>query len=236
MPKKDDLKTREYYIEECCRLRNKLKNCENRKFENEVYKLRKQLKELREGKKEDVKNNEKTVKYRDLKHKLEEEQSKNDRLLALVKDLKTQLLNIDLKYQNIISEKEKIYKNDKRKIKLLTTSINDFEDFLKQRLSRIFNMEYRDIILFKDNNKISTKTILFDLINIFLSLKLFEINLADYVIDRQDPDTQTDYDTILLFKQCHEFSIALLDKLKFENEIDFQKYDKIIKAFIQNFL
>lgn len=236
MPKKDGLKTREYYMEECCRLRSKLKNCESRKFENEVYKLRKQLKELREGIKEDAKNNEKTVKYRDLKHKLEEEQAKNDRLLSLVKDLKTQLLNIDKKYQIIISGVEKKYKNEMKKEKFLKSSLSELKSFVTERLSRSFGMEYDKILNFQDSCKISTKTIFLDLINIFLSLKLFEMHLSDYIIDRQNPDEKTEYDTILLFKQSHDFSIRVFDKLKFENEIDLKKYAKMIKAFIQNFL
>ena len=41
--KKDEEKTREYYMEECCRLRSKLRNCENNKFESMYYALKRQL-------------------------------------------------------------------------------------------------------------------------------------------------------------------------------------------------
>ena len=44
MPKKDETKDREYYLNECCRLRSRLKNAENNKFESKYYALRNQIK------------------------------------------------------------------------------------------------------------------------------------------------------------------------------------------------
>jgi len=245
MAKKNEEKTREYYMAECDRLRNKLKNCENRKFENEVYSLRRQVKALKEERDRNYiplpkTNTEKVSKasikketYFQLKKQYNEEIAKTSRLSSIVHKLQTERLNIDKYYKTIIDEIERSYKIDTKRVEFLETSLVEIDEFLKKRLTNAFNMEYKNILLFEDQDKISMKTLLLDLVNVFLSLKLFEMHLFDYIIARQDPDEKTEYDTIILIKQCAAYSKELYDLVKNEKQLNFEKYEKLIRKFVK---
>lgn len=234
--KKNEEKTREYYMAECDRLRSRLRNCESRKFEQEVYSLRNQVKKLKEEingnyTPEANSNKAKQQSYNQLKKLYNEELTKTKRLSSMVYKLKTERLNIDNYYKTIIDEIERSYKTDTKRVEFLETSLAEIDEFLKKRLTEAFNLEYGKILSFKDQDKISMNTLLLDLTNVFLSFKLFDMHLFDYIVARQDPDEKTDKDTACLVTWCSVYSKKLYDLLKNESKLNFRKYKELIRKF-----
>lgn len=236
----EEEKDKQYYMDLCYRLRSKLKNSEGRKFEQEVYALRRKLKEYDEKKAKE---------FEMLKNKLKEYQE-------LAKDTKQQdktvyqtnayqqkqMHELKEKNKNFIIEIDRVSKENSRlKSEMLEikNKFNTYQDMIKLAINknkRVLRKDIYELAEHEDKSRISAFTIMFDIENAFIFQKLFEMHIYDYIVDRQNPENKTEEDTKNLIFICKQFTNNILRNQIYQLNLDIGKFKNSFKYFVSNYI
>ena len=248
----EEEKDKQYYMDLCYRLRSKLKNSEGRKFEQEVYALRRKLKEYDEKKAKE---------FEMLKSKLKEYQelvkdTKKKEYQELAKDTKQQDKTVyqtntyQQKQSHELKEKNKNLKieidrvskeNSRLKSEMLEikNKFNTYQDMIKLAINknkRVLRKDIYELAEHEDKSRVSAFTIMFDIENAFIFQKLFEMHIYDYIVDRQNPENKTEEDTKNLIFICKQFTNNILRNQIYQLNLDIGKFKNTFKHFVSNYI
>lgn len=244
MAKKDEEKTREYYMEECCKLRSRLRNCETRKFENMYYALKRELAQL----KQTTQENDSMTKEGTQHNKKEKD------LTNPIKELKNSFQKEKKQLENkveTLKEKNKAYKQEIFQLKAnnqtLELKLTQFKAQQKKQIEtyeeilKTFTIKNKKVfdkyLLEKDDDiRISTSTIMLDFEYMFVFQKLFEMHVFDYIVDRQNPTDKTEADTNMLIYLCKEWSSAITKRYIFNRGLDVRELKKQFRSFVNPYI
>ena len=211
-------KDRQYYMDECYRLRNELKKCREQLAltkkipldTQEAFKnLQNQLKEKQQTinklktKLCVLKQNRPTIKQKETINKLREEN------LKLSIDNKSLRKNIS----TII---------DTTKLKLENETLQICLQTLTTKNKAVFKNYYDKVIL--------------DFEYTFIFQKLFEMHLFDFIVDKQDPDNKTIEDTRNLISICKTFSTSLIKNQIYKPTMNVKEIKDSIRKFVKPYI
>lgn len=99
--------------------------------------------------------------------------------------------------------------------------------------TKIIHRDFEGLAKHKDIARCSFKTILYDLECIYLYVKLFEMNVFDFIVDRQSAE-KTDKETMQLISQCKAFTNKILLDNAFKGLLDIDKFKRDFKHFAKD--
>lgn len=264
----EEEKNIDYYKNQCYRLKSKLKNCENRKYENLYFKLKKKLEDegietyIQENKKlkqinadlyiqlnelrklkglQNINSDESLETYKLKNNKIIQRNAyltrRNNELEERLKQLKAIEKEIEIKTDKIKALKQtiKLQKNEMLKLKLYINSYKESLKLLVFKNKQIFR-KYFDKIAEEDELKTSFNTIIIDFEYISVFMKLFEMHIFDYIVERQDPDNKTEQDTTNLIIDCKDYSMKMIKSLLYCSNVDIVKCKKSLRDFVNQYV
>lgn len=229
----EEEKDKQYYMDLCYRLRSKLKNSEGKKFEQEVYTLRRKLKTYDEQKEKEIAK----LKNKLEKYKIISQSGKNiSQTIDKLKD-KNKSLKLELnKSKDKINMLESKLKSQDLETKNKLYSYQDMIDLAIKKNKRVIGKDIYELAEHEDKARITLKTIMFDLENAFIFQKLFEMHIYDYIVDRQNPDNKTEEDTKNLIFICKQFTNNILRNQIYKTSLDIGMFKEIFKHFVSNYV
>ena len=229
----EEEKDKQYYMDLCYRLRSKLKNSEGKKFEQEVYTLRRKLKTYDEQKEKEIaKLKNKLEKYKTISQSGKNISQTIDKLKDKNKSLKLELN----KSKDKINMLESKLKSQDLETKNKLYSYQDMIDLAIKKNKRVIGKDIYELAEHEDKARITLKTIMFDLENAFIFQKLFEMHIYDYIVDRQNPDNKTEEDTKNLIFICKQFTNNILRNQIYKTSLDIGMFKEIFKHFVSNYV
>lgn len=229
----EEEKDKQYYMDLCYKLRSKLKNSEGKKFEQEVYTLRRKLKTYDEQKEKEIAK----LKNKLEKYKIISQSGKNiSQTIDKLKD-KNKSLKLELnKSKDKINMLESKLKSQDLETKNKLHSYQDMIDLAIKKNKRVIGKDIYELAEHEDKARITLKTIMFDLENAFIFQKLFEMHIYDYIVDRQNPDNKTEEDTKNLIFICKQFTNNILRNQIYKTSLDIGMFKEIFKHFVSNYV
>lgn len=232
MEGKIEHKDRQYYMDECYRLRSELKKCREqlaltKKIPLDTQEAFKNLQNHLKEKQQTInklktklcvlKQNKPTSKQKETINKLREEN------LKLSIDNKSLRKNIS----TII---------DTTKLKLENETLQTCLQTLTTKNKAVFKNYYDKAILQPDDIQISIGTVILDFEYTFIFQKLFEMHLFDFIVDKQDPDNKTIEDTRNLISICKTFSTSLIKNQIYKPTMNVKEVKDSIRKFVKPYI
>lgn len=225
MARRVEEKDRQYYMDEC-------------------YRLRYELKALREKSASDKQN----VSSANYEEKLQEKSKKIQSLRTELCRLKKEQSKKKKEYkeeierftrENEVLKKMTLFDTNCRdmvkKLSLENTNLKEALKMLVHKNKRVLG-QYFERIDREDKVRVSFATVLLDFEYMFFFQKLFEMHTFDYIIDRQDPDDKTDLQTKQLYMNCKDFTTNLIKSICYRTGIDVQSFKRSFKTFTDDFI
>lgn len=211
--------------------------CDNLRYENK--KLRETLGEFKSGLTEDEH-------FQKLKQELADEKKTSNYLRSEICRLKQRMdgtdkqkeINKRLKKEN---ESNKVHKTkylacltENKKLQLENGTLKDTLKTLVTKNKRVLGTYYHKAQEQEDGWRISFATVLLDFEFMFIFQKLFEMHVFDYIVDRQNPDNKTEYDTKQLVQTCKEWTDEIIKNQIYHITLKPDEFKKAFKTFTQN--
>ena len=125
--------------------------------------------------------------------------------------------------------------NKQLSYKLETNTYKEIVNTLVTKNKSIF-AGYLETIDKPDEARISFATIMLDLEYIFSFVKLFEMHVFDYIVDRQDPTDKTEADNVKLIAICKQFTTDTIKRNVFNPGLDIKRFKQHFKGWSMIYL
>lgn len=220
-------KTRQYYMDECCRLKYRLKKLQETKQQSTgIIELKRQIENL----KRNLKKKQKIID--DLRDIIDKEPKPQPVKLEKITDLKNEIQRLKLKESNISK-----FAIDNTKLSLENETLKEALKVITTKNKRLYNADKLEYILnTTDRHRLSFATVLYTFEYMFIFQKLFEMYVFDYIVDRQNPDNKTDYDTKALISVCKEWTSQIISNQIPHPTLNIVKFKKAFKLFVTPYL
>ena len=207
---------------------------------DEVYRLRSDLKKLRE----EIRTGEV---YQSLKNQVESEKEKVNYLRSEICRLKQNRptekqreIHERLREENeTLKSDNKLYKHFKSQVLSLQRENEILKEALKTlttKNKKVFYKYFDKLQVQEDGVRISFATVLLDFEFMFIFQKLFEMHVFDYIVDRQDPDNKTDADTKQLIRVCKIWTDEIIKNTMCQLSFNPAKFKQAFKLFTREYV